>query len=157
MTDEQADATLRPTTPNPKLLVSKTWIQWAALVVLFGFFVLGLLAYRTYIAWMVFVALLPLGLLQLYESVNHGYYEARELSFLTNPTNRFLEWLRLPGDFVLQAADLDARPAQTSTATPDERVKLEKPTTKFVTTLDRDGPVITSFVRRPIPHLNRWC
>ncbi len=100
MTDEQADATLRPTTPNPKLLVSKTWIQWAALVVLFGFFVLGLLAYRTYIAWMVFVALLPLGLLQLYESVNHGYYEARELSFLTNPTNRFLEWLRLPGDFV---------------------------------------------------------
>ncbi len=52
------------------------------------------------LAWMVFVALLPLGLLQLFESVNHGYYEARELSFLTNPTNRFLEWLRLPGDVV---------------------------------------------------------
>ena len=52
------------------------------------------------LAWMVFVALLPLGLLQLYESVNHGYFEARELSFLTNPTNRFLEWLRLPGDIV---------------------------------------------------------
>lgn len=52
------------------------------------------------LAWMVFVALLPLGLLQLFESVNHGYYEARELSFLTNPTNRFLEWLRLPGDAV---------------------------------------------------------
>ncbi len=52
------------------------------------------------LAWMVFVALLPLGLLQLYESVDHGYYEARQLSFLTNPTNRFLEWLRLPGDAV---------------------------------------------------------
>ena len=52
------------------------------------------------LAWMVFIALLPLGLLQLYESVNHGYFEARELSFLTNPTNRFLEWLRLPGDVV---------------------------------------------------------
>ena len=30
------------------LLVSKTWLQAVALVVLFGFFVLGLLAYRTY-------------------------------------------------------------------------------------------------------------
>ena len=55
------------------------------------------------LAWMVFVALLPLGLLQLFESVNHGYYEARELSFLTSPTNRFLEWLRLPGDVVFIA------------------------------------------------------
>ena len=39
-----------PASSNPKLLVSKAWIQWAALVVLFGFFVLGLLAYRTYAA-----------------------------------------------------------------------------------------------------------
>ncbi len=30
------------------LLVSKAWIQAVAVVVLFGFFVLGLLAYRTY-------------------------------------------------------------------------------------------------------------
>lgn len=30
------------------LLVSRTWIQVVALVMLFGFFVLGLLAYRTY-------------------------------------------------------------------------------------------------------------
>jgi hypothetical protein len=30
------------------LLVSKTWLQAVVLVVLFGFFVLGLLAYRTY-------------------------------------------------------------------------------------------------------------
>jgi len=30
------------------LLVSKTWIQAVGLVVVFGFFVLGLLAYRTY-------------------------------------------------------------------------------------------------------------
>jgi nitric oxide reductase subunit B len=52
------------------------------------------------LAWMVFATLFPLGLLQVFESVQHGYYEARELSFLTNPTNRFLEWLRLPGDLV---------------------------------------------------------
>src|SRR5215472_16238871 len=32
------------------LLVSKGWIQAVAVVVLFGFFVLGLLAYRTYTA-----------------------------------------------------------------------------------------------------------
>jgi len=50
------------------------------------------------LAWMVFVTLFPLGILQLYESIQHGYYEARALSFLTNPTSRFLEWLRLPGD-----------------------------------------------------------
>ncbi len=50
------------------------------------------------LAWMVFVTLFPLGILQLYESVQHGYYEARQASYLTNPTNRFLEWLRLPGD-----------------------------------------------------------
>src|SRR6187200_3713813 len=31
-----------------ELLVSKTWVQAVVLVVLFGFFVLGLLAYRTY-------------------------------------------------------------------------------------------------------------
>jgi nitric oxide reductase subunit B len=44
--------------------------------------------------------LFPLGLLQLYESISHGYYEARAMAFLTNPTNRLLEWLRLPGDLL---------------------------------------------------------
>ena len=34
--------------PKRQLLVSKGWLQAVALVVLFGFFVLGLLAYRTY-------------------------------------------------------------------------------------------------------------
>ena len=36
--------------PHGQLLISKGWVQAAAMVVLFGFFVLGLLAYRTYIA-----------------------------------------------------------------------------------------------------------
>jgi nitric oxide reductase subunit B len=52
------------------------------------------------LAWMCFATLLPLGILQLYESVNHGYFEARELEFLTNDTNKLIEWLRLPGDLV---------------------------------------------------------
>ena len=52
------------------------------------------------LAWMCFATLLPLGILQLYESVNHGYFEARELEFLTNDTNKLIEWLRLPGDVI---------------------------------------------------------
>jgi nitric oxide reductase subunit B len=49
---------------------------------------------------MCFATLLPLGILQLYKSVGDGYFEARELKFLTNDTNTLLEWLRLPGDAV---------------------------------------------------------
>lgn len=55
------------------------------------------------LAWMVFATLFPLGLLQLYESVNHGYFEARSLKFTTNGTSAFLEWLRLPGDILFIA------------------------------------------------------
>jgi nitric oxide reductase subunit B len=52
------------------------------------------------LAWMSFATLFPLGLLQLYESVNKGYFEARTLEFLTNDTNALIEWIRLPGDVV---------------------------------------------------------
>jgi len=52
------------------------------------------------LAWMVFATLFPLGLLQLYESVNHGYFEARTLKYATNDLNALIEWLRLPGDAV---------------------------------------------------------
>ncbi len=52
------------------------------------------------LAWMVFATLLPLGILQLYQSVGSGYYEARSLGFITTPGNALLEWARLPGDVV---------------------------------------------------------
>ena len=52
---------------------------------------------------MCFATLLPLGIAQLYTSVNEGYFEARELQFLTNDTNSLIEWLRLPGDIVFIA------------------------------------------------------
>jgi nitric oxide reductase subunit B len=52
------------------------------------------------LAWMCFATLLPLGIAQLYKSVNEGYWEARDLNFITEDTNRLLEWLRLPGDIV---------------------------------------------------------
>jgi len=42
--------------------------------------------------------LFPLGVAQLYHSVNAGYYEARSLEFLTSGMNTFIEWVRLPGD-----------------------------------------------------------
>ena len=51
------------------------------------------------LAWMCFATLFPLGILQLYKSVNDGYLSARTLEFLTNDTN-VIEWLRLPGDVV---------------------------------------------------------
>lgn len=52
------------------------------------------------LAWMVFVTLFPLGVLQLYESVSKGYFEARQLGFLTSDVVTVIEWLRLPGDAV---------------------------------------------------------
>ena len=50
------------------------------------------------LAWMAFVTLLPLGIVQLYRSVGQGYWAARELNFLQNDFNLLLGWLRLPGD-----------------------------------------------------------
>jgi nitric oxide reductase subunit B len=55
------------------------------------------------LSWMVFATLFPLGLLQLYESVNSGYFEARSLRYVTNSANSFIEWLRFPGDVVFIA------------------------------------------------------
>jgi nitric oxide reductase subunit B len=50
--------------------------------------------------WMCFATLLPLGVVQLYKSVGDGYYAARQLKFITNPSNSLIEWMRLPGDVV---------------------------------------------------------
>jgi len=52
------------------------------------------------LAWMMFATLLPLGVVQLYQSVSEGYYEARTLAYVTQPGNAVLEWLRMPGDLV---------------------------------------------------------
>lgn len=55
------------------------------------------------LAWMCFATLLPLGIMQLYKSVSDGYFEARQLDFLTSDTSALIEWLRLPGDVVFIA------------------------------------------------------
>jgi nitric oxide reductase subunit B len=50
------------------------------------------------LAWMSFATLFPLGIRQIYESVNSGYFHARSLDYLSTNTNTVIEWLRLPGD-----------------------------------------------------------
>jgi len=72
------------------LIPEERWSEWAAR---WSFWSLNL-----GLAWMIFATLFPLGILQLYESVNTGYFEARSLEYVTNPTNALIEWLRLPGD-----------------------------------------------------------
>lgn len=52
------------------------------------------------LVWMVFATLFPLGLIQLYHSINVSYYDARSLKFITDPTNSLFEWVRLPGDLL---------------------------------------------------------
>ena len=42
------------------------------------------------LAWMVFATLFPLGILQLYHSVNSGYFDARSLKFLTSRNTALL-------------------------------------------------------------------
>jgi nitric oxide reductase subunit B len=50
------------------------------------------------LAWMAFVNLFPLGIVQLYHAVDTGYWYARSLAFINLPWVNFLEWARLPGD-----------------------------------------------------------
>jgi nitric oxide reductase subunit B len=45
-------------------------------------------------------SLLPVGLLQTWASVEHGYWYARSTEFMGTPVMRTLRWLRVPGDSV---------------------------------------------------------
>ncbi len=72
--------------------------RWPEKVAKFSFWCVNL-----GLAWMSFATLLPLGILQLFESVDKGYFAARQMEFITNPTNNIFEWMRLPGDVTLLA------------------------------------------------------
>lgn len=50
------------------------------------------------LASMLFVNLVPIGMLQLFDSFQNGYWHARSPEFFQRPEIRLLEWLRLPGD-----------------------------------------------------------
>jgi nitric oxide reductase subunit B len=58
------------------------------------------------LSWMAFVNLFPLGIVQLYQAVDTGYWYARSLDFLMVRWVNILEWARLPGDalFILGGA-----------------------------------------------------
>lgn len=56
------------------------------------------------LAMMVFLSLLPGGILQLNAVLEHGYWYARELEFTGGTWPRLLEWMRMPGDLVFMFA-----------------------------------------------------
>lgn len=56
---------------------------------------------------MILLSLLPVGLLQAWESMQHGLWSARSAEFLQTPTMITLRWLRVPGD-VLFATGIGA-------------------------------------------------
>jgi len=49
---------------------------------------------------MLLLSLLPVGLMQTWASVEHGYWYARSAEFLQTDTMQFLRWLRVVGDTV---------------------------------------------------------
>ena len=81
--------------------------------------------------------------MQLYESVDSGYWEARELEFLTNDTNALLEWLRLPGDviFIAGGAVPTLYIAYLGIRHTVKRVTLEEPEDILFTEIDDRGGV----------------
>lgn len=46
------------------------------------------------------LSLLPVGLMQTWASVEHGYWYARSSEFMQTPTMQNLRWMRVPGDTV---------------------------------------------------------
>jgi nitric oxide reductase subunit B len=52
------------------------------------------------LAMMTCLSLLPLGALQTYASIEHGYWYARTAEFMHGPVMQALVWARVPGDIV---------------------------------------------------------
>jgi len=70
-------------------------VQWKDGLLRFSFWSLngGLMA-------MCVLSLLPVGLMQTWASVDHGYWYARSPEFLQTPLMQNLRWMRVPGDTV---------------------------------------------------------
>ncbi|MFB3903984.1 MAG: nitric-oxide reductase large subunit [Acidobacteriota bacterium] len=58
------------------------------------------------LALMVFVNLVPMGILQLYDAFQNGYVHARTPEFFEQAGVRVVEWLRLPGDSLFIVAGI---------------------------------------------------
>jgi nitric oxide reductase subunit B len=74
------------------LTVHQTW-RTGSLAFAFGSINLGL-------ALMVFLSLLPVGLMQTWASVEHGTWYARSAEFMQTPLMDRLRWLRIIGDTI---------------------------------------------------------
>ncbi len=78
-------------------------VEWKDGLLRFSFWALngGLMA-------MCVLSLLPVGLLQTWASVEHGYWYARSSEFMQTPVVQNMRWLRIPGDtlFALGAVAL---------------------------------------------------
>ena len=70
-------------------------VEWKDGLLKFSFWTLngGLLA-------MCVLSLLPVGLMQTWASVEHGYWYARSSEFMQTPVMQNLRWMRVPGDTV---------------------------------------------------------
>ena len=51
----------------------------------------------------ILLSLLPIGLLQTYQSVSVGYWSARSAEFMQTDLMQFLRWMRLFGDTIFAA------------------------------------------------------
>ncbi|MEO6798691.1 MAG: cbb3-type cytochrome c oxidase subunit I [Rhodanobacter sp.] len=49
---------------------------------------------------MVVMSLFPSGVLQMWDVIQHGYWHARSIEYMSMPRSHLIEWLRLPGDLV---------------------------------------------------------
>lgn len=52
------------------------------------------------LAMMIVMSLFPSGLLQIRDVLEHGYWHARSVEYMSTPRSHLIEWLRLPGDLV---------------------------------------------------------
>lgn len=55
---------------------------------------------------MALLTLLPLGTMQLFASLEHGYWYARSAEFMQQPWVDLLVWLRVPGDTIFSIGAL---------------------------------------------------
>ena len=49
---------------------------------------------------MIVLSLFPSGVLQIWDVIQHGYWHARSMDYMSTPRSHLIEWLRMPGDMV---------------------------------------------------------
>ncbi|MBA3695780.1 MAG: cbb3-type cytochrome c oxidase subunit I [Methylotenera sp.] len=49
---------------------------------------------------MVLLSLFPGGVLQVWDVLEHGYWHARSIEYISSDRSRMIEWLRMPGDVI---------------------------------------------------------